>query len=76
MAVPKYHEFMKSLLEMLGDSRDHKIQALYADLADHFKLTEADKAEYLPIGGQLATIVIEHNCLELINSFCAINTHF
>lgn len=53
MAVPKYHEFMKPLLDLLGDGREHKIQTLYADLADHFKLTAADKAEYLPSGRQL-----------------------
>ena len=53
MAVPKYHEFMKPMLEMLGDGKEHKTQTLYTDLADHFKLTEADKAEYLPSGRQL-----------------------
>lgn len=53
MAVPKYHEFMKPLLDLPGDGREHKIQTLYADLADHFNLTAADKAEYLPSGRQL-----------------------
>lgn len=53
MAVPKYHEFMKPLLQMLGDGQEQKIQSLYADLAKHFQLTEADIAEYLPSGRQL-----------------------
>ena len=52
MAVPKYHEFMKPLLELLGDGREHKIQTVYTDLAQHFKLSEADKAEYIPSGKQ------------------------
>lgn len=52
MAVPKYHEFMKPLLELLGDGREHKIQNVYADLAQHFHLAEADKVEYIPSGKQ------------------------
>ena len=53
MAVPKYHEFMRPMLEMLGDSREHNIHSLYASLAEFFKLTEADMDEYLPSGKQL-----------------------
>ena len=53
MAVPKYHEFMKPLLDLPGDGREHKTQTLYADRTDHFNLTEADIAEYLPSGRQL-----------------------
>jgi len=53
MAVPKYHEFMKPMLEMLGDSREHNIHSLYASLAEFFKLTEDDMAVYLPSGKQL-----------------------
>lgn len=53
MAVPKYHEFMKPLLQMLGDGQEQKIQSLYADLANDFRLTDADRAEYLPSGRQL-----------------------
>ena len=52
MAVPKYHEFMKPLLERLADGREHKLRDLYADLAQTFRLTEADRAEYLPSGNQ------------------------
>lgn len=53
MAVPKYHEFMKPLLERLADGREHILRDLYADLAKTFRLTEADIAEYLPSGRQL-----------------------
>ena len=53
MAVPKYHEFMKPLLERLADGREHKLRDLYAALANDFRLTDADRAEYLPSGRQL-----------------------
>lgn len=45
MAVAKYHEIMKPLLDLLGDGRKYKIQTLYADLVEYFKLTAADKAD-------------------------------
>ena len=50
MAVPKYHEFMKPLLERLADGREHKLRDLYAAPANDFRLTDADRAEYLPSG--------------------------
>ena len=53
MAIPKYYEFMKPLLESLEDGKEHRIQAVYSDLAQYFRLSEADKAEYLPSGKQL-----------------------
>lgn len=53
MAVPKYHEFMKPLLERLADGREHMLRDLYAALATDFRLTDADRAEYLPSGRQL-----------------------
>jgi restriction system protein len=52
MAVPKYHEFMKPLPERLADGREHKLRDLYAALANDFRLTDADRAEYLPSGRQ------------------------
>ena len=53
MAVPKYHEFMKPLPERLADGREHKLRDLYAAPANDFRLTDADRAEYLPSGRQL-----------------------
>ncbi len=52
MAVPKYYEFMKPLLSILSDGRVHKLQDLYAALAEHFHLTDEDRSEYIPSGRQ------------------------
>ena len=62
MAVPKYHEFMKPLLERLADGREHKLRDLYAALAQTFRLTEADRAEYLPGGKQ----PLYHNRIRIV----------
>jgi len=53
MAVPKFHIFMKPLLELLNDGKEHKIQTIYSDLADYFQLSDIDKSEMLPSGRQL-----------------------
>ena len=58
MVVPKYHEFMKPLLERLADDREHKIRDLYAERTQTFRLTEADRSEYLPIGKQPTTALM------------------
>lgn len=47
MAVPKYHYFMKPLLERLEEGRERKILELDADSVNYFQLTEADMAQYL-----------------------------
>lgn len=52
MAIPKYYEFMKPLLTILGDGESHKTQEIYAALAELFNLTDDDLSEYIPSGRQ------------------------
>lgn len=53
MAIPKYHEFMKPILELLKDNQFHKRADLYKVLALRFQLNEAELHEWLPSGKQL-----------------------
>lgn len=53
MAIPKYHEFMKPVLELLKDNQVHKRVDMYKVLAMQFQLTEAELEEWLPSGKQL-----------------------
>lgn len=52
MAIPDYQRFMLPLLEWIRDGREYPIRAIYEHLSEHFSLTEADRAELLPSGGQ------------------------
>lgn len=52
MAVPKYHEFMKPLLALLGDQKCHTIKELQKKLADTMHLSGEDISELLPSGRQ------------------------
>jgi restriction endonuclease Mrr len=42
MAIPKYHEFMKPVLELLKDNQVHKRVDMYKVLAIQFQLTEEE----------------------------------
>lgn len=53
MAIPKYYEFMKPILELLKDNQVHKRVDMYHVLAIKFQLTEAELKEWLPSGKQL-----------------------
>lgn len=53
MAIPKYHEFMKPVLELLKDNQIHKRVDMYKVLAMQFQLTEEELEEWLPSGKQL-----------------------
>lgn len=53
MAIPKYHEFMKPILELLRDNQIHKRTDMYEKLSAQFQLTEEEKEEWLPSGKQL-----------------------
>lgn len=53
MAIPKYHEFMKPILELLSDNQIHKRVELYTVFCTKFSLTEEEKEETLPSGKQL-----------------------
>lgn len=53
MAIPKYHEFMKPVLELLEDNHIHKLVDIYNVLALKFELTEEELEEMLPSSKQL-----------------------
>ncbi|WP_341876630.1 restriction endonuclease [Defluviitalea saccharophila] len=53
MSIPKYHEFMKPILELLKDNQNHKRVELYKKLALQFALTKEEMEEWLPSGKQL-----------------------
>jgi restriction system protein len=48
MAIPKYDEMMLPLLQILSDGAEHPQRELANQIADHFKLTPAERAERLP----------------------------
>ena len=50
MSVPKYMDFLKPLLQLMGDKKEHQVRDMYSDLAMHFSLSEADMAEEYPSG--------------------------
>lgn len=52
MAVPKYDELMKPLLEEVGDGQLYKIKDVYTILAQQLKLSSDDLSEMLPSGRQ------------------------
>lgn len=52
MPVPKYHEFMLPILEILSDGQEHSLRELIERIADHFNLTESERKELLPTGAQ------------------------
>lgn len=52
MAVPKYHELMKPLLEEIGDGKTYAISDVCSKLAHRLNLSDDDLAEMLPSGRQ------------------------
>lgn len=52
MAVPKYDELMKPLLETVKDGQLYKIKDIYVILAQLLKLDSSDLSEMLPSGRQ------------------------
>jgi len=50
MAVPDFQSIMRPLLALHDDGEEHELAATRTDLADHFNLTEADRAERIPSG--------------------------
>ena len=52
MAVPKYDELMKPLLETVKDGQMYKIKDIYTVLAQQLTLSPADLSEMLPSGRQ------------------------
>lgn len=52
MAVPGFQEFMYPFLLKLRDGKEHRLQDLYKELAEHFNLTEEEISETVPSGKQ------------------------
>jgi restriction system protein len=52
MPVPDFQSIMLPLLERLADGQERAVRDVTAALAEHFHLSDADKAELLPSGEQ------------------------
>lgn len=52
MAIPDYQTCMLPLLRYLSDGTEHTLRDAEDSLAEHFKLTPAERAELLPSGQQ------------------------
>lgn len=52
MAVPDFQSIMLPLLHQVADRKEHTLKSLVNGLADHFNLTEDERAELLPSGRQ------------------------
>lgn len=50
MAVPKYYEFMPSIIKCLGDGKVHSLKELNDYCAKSFDLTDADRSETISSG--------------------------
>lgn len=51
MAIPDFASVMLPLLKIAGDGSEHSIRETISALADQFKLSDAEKKELLPSGG-------------------------
>jgi len=52
MAIPDYQTCMLPFLRYLGDGKEHSLREAEEGLAEHFKLSPAERAELLPSGQQ------------------------
>ncbi|MEY4246033.1 MAG: hypothetical protein RLZZ245_3618 [Verrucomicrobiota bacterium] len=52
MAIPDYQTCMLPFLRYLSDRAEHTLRDAEESLAEHFKLTPAERAELLPSGQQ------------------------
>jgi restriction system protein len=50
MAIPDFQTVMLPLLEALQDGKEHTLRQLTASLADHYKLSDAEREEQLSSG--------------------------
>jgi len=50
MAVPKYHELSRPLLDFLADGKEHNLREASQAIAQRLNLTDADLAETVPSG--------------------------
>jgi restriction system protein len=52
MTIPDYQSVMLPLLRLAADGGEHSVREAIERLADHFKLSEDERRELLPSGGQ------------------------
>ncbi len=52
MAIPDYQSVMLPLLRYAADEQEHSVREAIEELADQFRLTEEERKELLPSGGQ------------------------
>jgi len=52
MAIPDYQTLMLPLLRLAGDQKEHKLSEAVEVLSDQFGLTEHERQEMLPSGGE------------------------
>lgn len=52
MPVPKYNEFMPSIIRCLGDGEQHSLRELTEYCAEEFRLSDSDRAETIESSGQ------------------------
>lgn len=52
MTIPDYQSFMLPLLQELSDGKDRRLRDVVKQLADHFKLSDAEQQQLLPSGQQ------------------------
>ena len=52
MSIPDYQTVMLPLLKEISDRKEHPLQAVIEAMAQQFKLSETDRKELLPSGGQ------------------------
>ena len=50
MSIPKYNEFMPSIIRCLGDGKIHSSKEIIDFCIDEFKLDEYDKSETISSG--------------------------
>ena len=50
MTVPKYHELMRPLLDLVADGRPRNLREAAQELAERLSLTDEDLTETLPSG--------------------------
>jgi restriction system protein len=50
MSVPKYHELIRPLLDLVADGRPRNLREASQELAEQLRLRDEDLAETLPSG--------------------------
>src|ERR1039458_7452583 len=52
MSIPDYQSLMLPLLKLASDGQEHSFPNIVDALAEEYKLTDAERRELLPSGGQ------------------------